>query len=245
MILELDSAESLYLHRRRIRDNNFLRRLYEDFYLEIKNSGLPAGTVVELGSGPGFIKKIIPNTITSDVISGPDIDQTFSAAAMPFTSNSIGAFVMFNVFHHLKEPEQALREMERCLMPGGKIVMIERYNSVWGHFVYSHFHYEDFNPMAGWKIEGDGRLSDANNAMPWIVFVRDQAVFSKKFPLLNIMCLRVHTPFRFIISGGLTKPQLLPAFLYPAVCWFEKIISPFNKQLGMFVTIELQKRPSL
>jgi len=84
-------------------------------------------------------------------------------------------------------------------------------------------------------------MSDSNPALPWIIFVRDREIFEKRFPKLKINQIAPHTPFLYLLSGGLTKPQFLPSFAYPAAKAFEKIISSFNPWLGMFVTIELQK----
>lgn len=237
----LDSQKTLTTHRKIIRNKPFLKRIYKDFYLEFKKIRVPNGPLIELGSGAGFIKKIMPMIITSDIERGPDIDQIFSATKLPFKSDAIAAFYMLDTFHHIKYPEKALQEMERCLKNSGKIIMIEPYNSSWGRFIYQKFHHENFDPRGGWEIKGTGRLSNANGAIPWIVFVRDKDIFEKKFPNLKIKKVTPHTPLRYLLSGGLSKPQLIPSFLYSFIVFLEKILSPFNSFLCMFVTIELQK----
>lgn len=248
----LDSVKSLREHRKIIREKKFLKRIYAGFYKQLKPAGIPKGPIVELGSGAGFIKtaflqappvkKVISKTITSDVIPGPGIDRVFPAEKIPFKDKSVSAFVMLDVFHHIKDPERALRQMQRCLKAGGKIIMIEPYNSLWGGFIYRHLHYEHFDPKAGWKVKGSNRMSDSNTALPWIIFVRDRKILEKRFPNLKILKVKPHTPFLYLLSGGLTKPQLLPTFTYPAVEFFEKLISPLNPLIGMFATIELQKQ---
>lgn len=228
-------------HRRIIREKGLLKRIYIDFYQGLRPTELPAGPIVELGSGAGFIKKVIPKAITSDVISGSGIDRVFSATKIPFKNNSVSAFLMMDVLHHIKNPEKALREMERCLKPGGKIVMIEPYKSLWGGFIYKYLHHEHFDPDASWKVAGKGRMSGSNTALPWIIFVRDRKIFEKKFPNLKIQRVAPHTPFLYLLSGGLTKPQLLPTRAYPIAQLLEKSLAPLNSLLGMFVTIELEK----
>lgn len=243
--MNLDSQAALLEHRRIIRTKGFLKKIYTDFYNYLKKTKIPQGPVVEIGSGAGFIKDIIPNTITSDVIDGPDIDQVFSATEMPFSDNSISVFFMFDVLHHIKNSEKALEEMLRCLKLGGKVVMIEPYNSLWGGLIFKYLYPDPerkgYNPNAEWKIEGNGRMSDSNPALPWIIFVRDRKNFHKKFPNLKVVKILPHTPFRYLISGGLTKWQFLPTFFYPLVTSLEKKLSPLNKFIGMFVTIELEK----
>lgn len=236
---QLDSKETLEQHSVLIKRKGFLKKLYEDFYKQFMINDIPPGDIVELGSGGGFIKEIIANAITSDVVGGPGIDMVFSATDMPFQNSSVSAFVMIDVLHHIKDPEKALREMERCLKPGGKIIMIEPYNSSWGRFIYQNFHHERFDPTSSWEIKGEGRLSDANGAIPWIIFVRDRKIFEEKFSELKIIKIQPHTPIAYLISGGLSKPQFLPSFMYQFVRLIEKAFSPFNRLLGMFVTITL------
>lgn len=241
MNISLDSQDTFSLHRKIINSRPFLKKLYKDFYLEFKKARVPKGPLVELGSGAGFLKELIPNVLTSDIVKDGSIDKVFSATKIPFKKGAIAAFFMFDVLHHIKEPERALREMERCLKVGGKIIMIEPYNSSWGRFIYQNFHHENFEPNSGWKIKGTGRLSDANGALPWIIFVRDGKIFERKFPRLKIVKVTPHTPLRYLFSGGLSFPQLLPGRLYPVVLFFERLLSPLNRIFSMFATIELQK----
>ena len=238
----IDEQTTLLKHRERIQKNKFLHQLYTDFYRRMVSVPHPPGIIVELGSGAGFLKEILPSVITSDVVEGTEIDKVFSATAMPFADKSVAAFLLYDVFHHIKDPEMALREMARTLKSGGKIVMIEPYNSVWGRFVYQHFHHESFDPSAqSWIINGEGRLSDANGAMPWIIFVRDRNLFEKKFSNLKIVEVMPHTPLAYLCSGGLSKPQLLPGFCYPLVKAGERLLWPFRSWIGMFVTVVLER----
>ncbi len=84
-------------------------------------------------------------------------------------------------------------------------------------------------------------MSDSNTALPWIIFVRDQKVFQKKFPKLKIVKILSHSPFKYLTSGGLTQYQFLPNFTYPLIRWFDDFISKLFPQISMFVTIEIEK----
>jgi SAM-dependent methyltransferase len=243
-ITNLDDPRATILHGRIIRRKPFLFRLYTEFYRRLEKGLGVIGhdsTLVELGSGGGFFKDIVPSVVTSDILMVPDVDLHFSVERMPFGDESIDAFLMINVFHHVKEPKQFLRELDRTLKPGGRILMIEPSNTVWGRFISSHFHHEGFDPTSGWKIGGQGPLSEANGALPWIVFSRDRAVFEREFPRLRITAFEPHTPLKYLVSGGLSIRQLLPGFCYWLVDGFERMLQPFNRWLGMFYYVALSK----
>jgi SAM-dependent methyltransferase len=242
-IKDVDDPATSLLHSRILQRKPFLRRLYVDVYEQFRDAvEKPENKLlVELGSGGGFIKEIIPNTITSDVIDGVGVDKVFSATDMPFEDSSVDAFFKFDVLHHITEPRKFFKEALRCLKPGGRIIMIEPSNTPWARFVFTNFHHERFDPKAGWELPKAGRLSQANDAGPWIIFVRDRVIFERDFPRLKVVMLQNHTPLRYIISGGLTLRQLLPGFAYPAVKVLEYLLSPANNLLGMFMTVILEK----
>lgn len=239
--MDFNSQSALSEHALLIKRKTFLHKIYIDLYKKLIPKNVPKGPVVELGSGGGFLKEIIPCVTTSDVIKGKGIDKVFFAEKMPFKDSSVSSFIMIDVLHHIKNPEKAFSEMHRCLKIGGKVIMIEPYNSLWGHFIYKYLHYEYFDPKAGWQVKGKGRMSDSNTALPWIIFVRDSKIFEKKFPKLKVLKVSGHTAFLYLISGGLTKPQFAPTFSYTFFKKVEELIKPLGKYLGMFMTIELKK----
>ena len=239
----LDDAALSLLHRQIIIKKKFLRRIYEDFYTELMDAAgyRPDKTILELGSGGGFLKEIYPAIITSDVLELPSIDKIFSAHAMPFENNSLDAIVMVDVLHHIPNVRAFFNEAIRCLKVNGRIAMIEPANTPWARFIYKHFHHEGFEPNAGWEFESKGPLSTANGALPWIIFHRDRKLFESEFPSLQIVQIRPHTPFRYLLSGGLTLRQLVPGWSYPVFKSLGFCLSPLNGLLGMFQTIILEK----
>jgi SAM-dependent methyltransferase len=242
-IKDLDNPQTTVLHSQIIKEKVFLKKLYTDFYKIFKKSvGLDTRTLVELGSGGGFIKEIIPDVITSDIIKMPNIDMTFSAEQMPFENGSVDAFFMVDVLHHIKKPKVFFTEARRCLKKGGKIVMIEPANTLWSRFIFKNFHHELFDTSAEWEMNKTGPLSDANGALAWIIFQRDRKLFESEFKDLKITSIDFHTPFRYILSGGLTYRQLLPAFMYGFVDFLEFCLRPLNGWLGMFETVVLEKQ---
>ncbi len=240
----LDDPAVTLLHSRIIQEKLFLKRLYIDFYKQLHKavSGPEKKILVELGSGGGFIKEVIANVITSDVLNLPNVDKVFSALDMPFENSSVDALFMVDVLHHITDPRRFFKEALRCLKIGGKIIMIEPANTCWSRFIYKNFHHELFDPQANWALAGkQNPLSQGNGALPWIIFTRDRQIFEKEFPSLRIVSIRNHTPLRYLLSGGLTLRQLVPSFTYPAVKVIEYVLSPMMDLLGMFQTIELEK----
>jgi SAM-dependent methyltransferase len=209
------------------------------FLNEIKN--LPNDIMIELGSGGGFLKELIPNVICSDVIDLPTNDMTFSALDMPFTNNSVGGIFMVDTMHHIPDCEQFLNEASRILAKGGKMIMIEPANSTWGRFIYKNFHHEPFDTKGGWTIPFTGPLSGANIALPWIVFVRDKELFKQKYPKLEIEAVQYLHPFTYLFSGGVLRSQLLPNFTYPLIRFIDKLLPKITKQLSMFMMIKIKK----
>jgi len=242
-IKDLDDPATTLLHAKIIRKKPFLRKLYIDFYRQFEKVAYdyPKQVLVELGSGGGFIKEIIPNVITSDIVELPNVDKVFSVFDMPFDQASVDAFFMFDVLHHIAVPRAFFREALRCLKAGGRIVMIEPANTWWSRFIYKSFHHELFDTQAKWERQEPGRLSHGNGALAWIIFSRDRKIFEQEFPSLKIVSMRNHTPLRYLLSGGLSLRQLVPSFTYPAIKAVEYLLSPMNNFLGMFQTIELEK----
>ena len=79
--------------------------------------------------------------------------------------------------------------------------MIEPNVNLWAKLMYKISHSEPFNSEAGWRIEGNRPLTDANLALPWIMFIRDRKMFELKFPNLHVN-IKLHNPITFQISGA-------------------------------------------
>lgn len=239
----LDDPKRTLLHKEIILNKPFLKRLYTEWYKNLEaHLPLNAKTTVELGSGGGFLKDVIKGVTTSDILPLPDNDMVLDGLNMPFEDNSVDAFIMVDVFHHVPDSKLFLEEMQRTLKPGGRIIMSEPCNSLWGRIIYQNFHHETFNPKGDWKIPGSGPMSDANGALPYIVFERDKSIFKTTFPALNIIKNKKHTPLRYLISGGVSMVQLVPNWSFGFFKAIEKILTPFSSWFSMFQLVVIEKK---
>lgn len=240
---DLDDPRATLAHRDIILKKPYLKKLYLDWYnIFIKTSlEIKTGKYLEIGSGGGFLKDVFSEVITSDILTLPNVDLVFSAEKMPFKENELASIMMLNVFHHIPKPYLFLNEAERTLIKGGKIIMIEPANSLLGKFIYKNFHHEPFDEKGPREIDPGNPLSNSNQALPFIYFERDAELFKKDFPLLKINSIKYHSPFSYIISGGVSRSAMLPFFMYNFVKVAEWLLSPISKQIGLFCTIEIEK----
>lgn len=229
---------------RTIRNKPFLAKLYADFYEEIRLA-LPVGVqgpVVEIGTGAGFFKNHLSHLIAGDVLPSRFIDVCFDARHLPFKPNSLRAIVMLNVFHHIPSAGLFLFDAQRSLKPGGVIIMIEPWMTLWSHLIYKLLHHEATDTsQLGWDFESTGPLSGANQALPWIVFKRDRVHFERTFSGLRIEAIRPHTPLRYLASGGLSHKATAPLSWYAPLARMEARAQPLRKGFSMFATIILKK----
>ena len=240
---DLDDPNASLAHRDIILKKPFLKRLYSDWYLIfiIKSKEIKNGKYLEIGSGGGFLKDVFPEVITSDILILPNVDLIFTAEEIPFKENELASIVMLNVFHHIPKPHLFLKEAQRTLIKGGKIIMTEPANSALARFIYKRFHHEPFDEKGQREIKAGNPLSNSNQALPYIYFERDLDLFKKDFPSLKINSINYHSPFSYIISGGVSRSAMLPFFMYNFVKGIEWLFSPFFKQIGLFCTIEIEK----
>lgn len=239
----LDDPRATLAHREIILQKPFLKKLYQDWY-EIfikKCREVGRGGYLEIGSGGGFLKDEFPQVITSDILELPLVDKVFSAEHLPYNDNELGCIMMLNVFHHIPRPYLFLKEAERTLMKGGKIIMIEPANSLFARFIYKRFHHEPFDEKGPREIKPGNPLSNSNQALPYIYFERDLQLFNNDYPNLKIKRIIYHSPFSYIFSGGVSRSALLPYFMYPIVKTLEMFCKPFSRQLGLFCTVEIEK----
>ena len=198
-----------------------LRKIYESFHREIlawchQETKL---ATVEIGSGLGQIKTVIPDCITTDIFSNPWLDRTENAYRLSFADGAVANLILFDVWHHLRYPGSALNEFRRVLTPGGRLIIFEPCMSLLGFIVYGLFHHEPIalqQPLRwfapnNWSESETDYYAAAGNA--WRVFYRGEA--AEQLNGWRLLRMRRLAALSYVASGGFRAPQLYPGRFLP------------------------------
>ena len=239
--MNIDQPHTTALRKQIINSKPFLEKLYDEWYCRISAKFPHDARVLELGSGPGFLKKFMPLLITSELFPTPGIDMVIDALAIDMDEASVDGIVMTSVLHHIPDCSRFFQEASRVIRNEGRLVMIEPWNTTWARWIYTHLHHELFEPHTKeWSFQTTGPLSGANGALPWIIFQRDRALFEARFPQWRIVSIVPIMPVTFLLSGGVSLRSLLPGWMYSPVRFFEQI---FKEELwAMFAIITLERQ---
>jgi SAM-dependent methyltransferase len=173
-----------------------------------------AGPSVEIGAGVAPVRDTFPDVWSTDIVPARHLDAVVDAQRLPFADSSLRSLYAQNAFHHLPQPERFLRELARVLRPGGGAILLEPWHGPLASFVYPRlFASEGFDKrFPSWETPQHGPMNGANQALSFLVFVRDRERFEKSHPGLAIAAIEPLTNYvRYLASGGLNFRQLLAA----------------------------------
>ena len=246
--MDVDGENRLKLHRKMLEKKRMLRDVFTEFHHLFRRldrkffSG--NGIEVELGAGVSPMRDSYAEVLATDIVYAPDLDRVINAEAMDFADNSVRAIYGQNCFHHFPHPDQFLRELDRVLVQGGGAILLEPYYGPFATFLFKRlFRTEGFDKAyPSWETPAAGPMNGANQALSYIVFIRDRAQFELKHPTLKIVHQQLAGNYlKYLISGGLNFRQLLPDSFTGFVGWLEKLISPFNRWFALHHVIVIRK----
>ena len=85
-------------------------------------------------------------------------------------------------------------------------------------------------------------MNGANQALSYIVFIRDQKEYERKYPSLKIVHQELAGNYlKYLLSGGLNFRQLLPDSFTGFVGFLEKLISSLNRWIALHHVIVIRK----
>jgi len=225
-----------------------LQRAYRDFHRRVAahvDRSIP-GRIVELGSGIGNIRDVIPNCLRTDLFPNPWIDQVENAYALTFGDGEVSHLILFDVFHHLEFPGTALRECRRVMSPGGRLIIFDPYISLTGRIVYGPLHHEpiggdraivsdapsSFDPLqhSYYAAQGNATRMFWNGESPevldgWEIVTRERI-----------------GAWAYALTGGYSKPQLYPTFLYPVMKGVDRLAELVPDLTALRALVVLRRR---
>jgi hypothetical protein len=226
-----------------------IKFIYRDYYIRIKKLIYKKNKypILELGSGSGNIKKIIPKCITSDQFKKKNIDKIINIYNINYNNNYISNIILIDVFHHLKFPGFALNKMSKLLIKKGRIIMLEPAMGLIPRIIYKIFHFEPngFNEDINWNGAPSNLYKKkeyfAAQSLPWRAFVKKELNLNNKFKIKTVKPL---SDFSFLLSGGQSSfVSFYPVSFYPIIKYIDKILTKISiKLFSARMLIVLEKK---
>lgn len=247
--LDVDSNARLVAHRQVLARKSLLRQVFQDFHAVFEHADRTCfsgdAVRVEIGAGVAPVKNSLPDVLSSDVVLSPGLDLCLDAQQMAFADGTVRAIFAQNCFHHFPEPRKFFKELERVLKPGGGAVLIEPYYGPAASILYKRlFSTEGFDKnYPSWEVPVSGPMKGANQALSYVVFNRDKAIFDREFPLLEVVCQSpLPGALNYLLSGGLNFRQLLPSAIVPLLRILNFSPKPLRRLFALHQVVVLRRK---
>lgn len=242
--LEVGSPEFFARQKEIIQERPLLKKCYDEWYerlIKDSHSAPGDGLFLELGSGGSCLKEFEPRFITSDVVPAV-AERVIDGCDLPFEDSTLNSIALTHVLHHIPDLHQFFAEAVRTLQPGGVVTMIEVAHTPFAKFFFSRFHPEPYDDERDeWAFNQKDSMMDSNQALSWMVFVRDREKFEKLYPELHIEVFNYMPWLSYLVAGGVTKKDIVPKFMVPIIGAFEWMLKPLRPLLALHWHIRVRK----
>jgi len=247
--LNVDGEDRFIAHGKILDRKKMLREVFTEFHHMFRTLDdkyfYAEGARLELGAGIAPIRESYPDVLATDLVPGPQLDRVINAEDMALSDNSVRVIYGQNCFHHFPNPDRFFSELDRVLAPGGGAILLEPYYGPFASFLYKRlFKTEGFDKnFPEWETPVAGPMNGANQALSYIIFIRDREKFEKKHPNLKIVHHELcKNHFKYLLSGGLNFRQLLPDWMVPVIDAFQWLFSPLNRYLSLHHIMVIRKQ---
>lgn len=224
-------------HRQLWQEKPVLRAIYTDFYQRI-TCFCQAGPSLEIGGGSGNLKQFVGEVVTTDIVPTPWLDAAADAQNLPFADASFANIVGVDVLHHLERPRRFFIEAARVLQPGGRIILLEPAITPVSWVFYQFFHPEpvvmEADPLVDGPLDPHRLPFDANQAIPTLLFGREQQRFTDSFPQLKPIQHHYLSLLAYPLSGGFRRWCLVPSSSVNQLLQIEEKLLPWLGKLMAF-----------
>jgi SAM-dependent methyltransferase len=226
-----------------------LRAMYRGFHqlIATRLDRTVPGLIVELGSGMGAIKEVIPDCVTTDLFPNPWLDRQENAYRLSFADGAVSNLILFDVWHHLRYPGAALAEFRRVLAPRGRIIVLDPAMSWIGRIVYGLFHHEPlgmghamtWDAPAGFDA-ADADYFAAQGAATRVFWWREEQKLLSDWEITEVTPL---PPFEYFATGGFSRFQTGGSAAFPLWRSMDRVVSRWpNLFAGRLLVVFGKKR---
>ena len=194
----------------------------------------------------GALSAYLPNFVRTDVCYQDWIDEVVDACNLPYRNATCASIVAVDVVHHLPDLTKFLDEVQRILKIGGRLILLEPYISKGSYLFYRFLHHEPldmkvsaFSPVVQTDLLFGG---SCNEALPTLAFVRQRQEFTRRWPRLSIIRRELSDLLVYPLTGGYSKPALMPASLVKPLLKLEGFAVRFlGKLFALRILLVIQK----
>jgi len=247
--IDINDGSRIEAHAGILNRKKMLKIVFCEFHDCMKRLGQQhlsvKGLEIEIGAGVSALKNSYPDVLATDIVHAPDLDMVLDAESMDLPDNSVGVFYGQNCFHHFSRPDNFFAEIERVLISGGGVVLLEPYYGPFASFLFKKlFLTEGFDKKtSSWEALNTGPMLGANQALSYIVFKRDYDQFRLKYPMLEVVHHELaHNYVKYLLSGGLNFRQIIPDSAIRPINFLEKLMRPLSSIFALHHFIVIQKK---